>query len=93
MENEMFSNRLREVRKSRGLTQTQMSKMLNISATAYGDYERGRTEPDLNTLRMISNVLQVSIDYLLEVKHEKKDLIMVSQSDWDTLTRIVDKYK
>lgn len=89
----MFAEILRETRKIRGLTQIQMAKMLNISATGYGDYERGRTEPDLNTLRMISSVLQVSIDYLLEVKHEKKDLIRVSQSDWDTLTRIVDKYK
>lgn len=89
----MFSNKLRELRKSRGLTQIQIAKMLNISAISYGDYERGRTEPNLNTLRMISSILQVSIDYLLEVEHEKKDLIIVSKSDWDTLTRIVDKYK
>lgn len=66
MGNEVFANKLRKVRRSRGLTQTQMAKMLNISATGYGDYERGRTEPDIETLKKLSSILNVSIDELLE---------------------------
>ncbi len=73
----MFCERLKEIRKKNGLTQEDMARMLNISATAYGDYERGRTEPNLLTLKKIANILNVSIDYLLENKQEKsKDEII-----------------
>lgn len=73
----MFCERLKEIRKKNGLTQEDMASQLNISSVGYGAYERGKNEPDLLTLKKIANILNVSIDYLLENKQEKsKDEII-----------------
>ncbi len=62
----MFCDRLRDIRKRRGMTQEEMAKALNITSVGYGNYERGRNEPDIETLKKLSSILNVSIDELLE---------------------------
>lgn len=52
-------------RKELGLTQLQIAKMLNVSQQCYSDYENEKTDPDLNTLSKLADLLTVSIDYLL----------------------------
>ncbi len=42
-----------------------MAERLNISERAYQYYESGQREPNLDTLFDISNVFDISIDYLL----------------------------
>lgn len=60
-----FPQRLRELRKGKNLTQNDMAKLLNITVQAYGAYERGRSQPDFDTLVKIADFFNVSIDYLL----------------------------
>lgn len=62
----MFCEKLRELRKEKEMTQEEMAKALNVSTAGYGNYERGRTEPDIATLKRISAILNVSLDELLE---------------------------
>lgn len=57
---------LLELRKARGLTQKDVAAHLSISRQAYANYEAGTREPDLNTLRALSDFFDVSIDYLLD---------------------------
>ena len=57
--------RLKEVRNEKGLNQKKIAAYLNITQQTYSDYETGRTNPDINTLILISNILETSIDYLL----------------------------
>ena len=57
--------RLIELRKSKNLTQEQISKMLNISQRTYSAYELKQTEPNINTITILANFYNVSIDYLL----------------------------
>lgn len=57
--------RLKELREQKNLTQAQLSKFLNISASTIGMYEQGRRFPDENLLKHISQYFNVSIDYLL----------------------------
>lgn len=56
---------LRIARKEAGLTQVEIAKKINVSQQCYSDYENGKTDPDMNTLVMIADLLQVSTDYLL----------------------------
>lgn len=56
---------LRKLRQERNLTQLELSKMLQISASAIGMYEQGRREPDHDTLAKIADFFNVSTDYLL----------------------------
>ena len=61
----MFS-RIRNLREDSDLTQTEISKKLNISQHTYSHYENGTREIPISILIEIANIHNVSIDYLLE---------------------------
>lgn len=63
--NSIFSIRLRELRKSKRLTQRQVADLLHVAQTTIANYERGSRMPDLEKLAQIGVLFQVSIDYLL----------------------------
>lgn len=61
----IFHSKIKEFRKSINLTQKQMAERLNITERAYQYYESGQREPNLDTLFDISNIFDISTDYLL----------------------------
>lgn len=65
-------NRIRELRKARGLKQTDFSEILGVSQAALSGYETGKYQPDYDTLIKIANLLDVSTDYLLGKTDIKK---------------------
>ncbi len=73
----MKADRLIQIRTERGMTQSQLAKLLGVSPSAVGMYEQGRREPDGETLARMAGVLQCSTDELLGVKapHEVDDVI------------------
>ncbi len=60
-----FSERLRDLRKGCGLTQSNLGEMLGKSASAVGMWELGRNEPDMTTLNSLSSILGCSLEYLM----------------------------
>ena len=56
---------LKKLRKSKGLTQAELGKILGVSPSTIGMYEQGRRTPDKDSLIAISNYFNVSTDYLL----------------------------
>ena len=60
-----FSERLKELRKSKGYTQEYLAKTIGITPGAIGLYEQDRREPDNNTIITLAEVFGVSVDYLL----------------------------
>ncbi|WZL82645.1 helix-turn-helix transcriptional regulator [Vallitaleaceae bacterium 9-2] len=60
-----FSERIKELRLKKNLTQTELSKLLSVSKSTISMYENGNREPDLKTLKAIADFFNVSIDYLL----------------------------
>ncbi len=63
-------NNLKMLRKSDGLTQSQVAQALNIGTQAYSYYERGDREPPLELLCKMADYFNVSVDYL--IGHESK---------------------
>lgn len=61
----MFNKRLREVRMERKYTQQKMADMLDIALNTYQKYEQAERSPSLDCLVRISDILDVSTDYLL----------------------------
>jgi len=61
----MFNTRLNKTRKSKGYTAQQMADKLSISLSTYRKYESGHRSPNLEMLVKITNILEVSTDYLL----------------------------
>ena len=61
--------KLKEIRKNRGYTQKEVASFLGISQQAYQKLEAGRTEDmRISTLRKLCFLLDVSADYLLDIK-------------------------
>lgn len=60
-----FNEILRQLRKSRQLTQLELANALQISRSTIGMYEKGSREPDFDTLEIIADYFNVDIDYLL----------------------------
>ncbi len=54
------AEKIRLQRLQRGLSQENMADLLNLSTTAYGDIERGKTDLTLSRLAQIANVLAIS---------------------------------
>ena len=61
----MFTKRLKELRKARGLSQGALAKELGLSQQAVGKWETGRSTPDPATLAALASFFKVSVDYLL----------------------------
>lgn len=60
-----FGERVRKKRQQKGWTQELLAKELGVSTSFVGHIERGSRKASLETLVQISNVLGVSMDYLL----------------------------
>jgi len=60
-----FAERLLALRKGQGLTQKQLSVKIGVNRVTILNYEKGKREPDLNTIKCLSSVLMASTDYLL----------------------------
>lgn len=60
-----FGQRLRKLRENKKITQKELSKILNVSESAIGMYERGEREPNFETVDKIANFFNVPTDYLL----------------------------
>ncbi len=58
--------KLRELRKSKGVSQLKLALDLNTNQNTISRYETGEREPGINELIMIANYFNVSVDYLLE---------------------------
>lgn len=60
----IFGERLKEIRTERHLKQTDIAKLLNVSANTVYAWENDKQEPSMATLIKLSEILQVSLDYL-----------------------------
>ena len=58
---------LRALREDKDLKQKDMADLLNIHQTTYSDYELGRLNIPVNTLKQLAVFFDTSIDYLLDM--------------------------
>lgn len=67
---EVFCERLRELRKERGLSQKAFAEILQTTNSSVCDWERGRSQPDLTMLAKIACYFDISADYLLGLEDD-----------------------
>lgn len=62
----MFSERLRKLRKEKGVTQEELAKIIKVERSSIGKYEgKGGVIPSDDVKQRIADYFDVSIDYLL----------------------------
>ena len=60
-----MGDRIKEARKTRGLTQDQLAEILDVSVEFVGQIERSQRLPSMQIFIKLIEVLNVSADYLL----------------------------
>ena len=60
-----FCQNLKETRKLCNLTQKQVATELNVVESCYANWEQGRTEPNIDMLRKLGVIFNVSLDDLI----------------------------
>lgn len=61
----IFSQRMQELRLSKGINQKTLSANLHLTYTTLWNYENGKKFPRLSDLVSIADYFNISIDYLL----------------------------
>ena len=64
--------KLKDLREDRGLSRNDLSRMLSISQSAYGNYELEKRTPDIKTLMKIANFYGCTLDYLVNRLENKE---------------------
>lgn len=75
----IFSIRLKELRISKGFTQSELGKKVGVSQNTFTNWENGSREPNFKTLRKLANVLETTIDYLLGEEEMTVQLVFASR--------------
>lgn len=60
-----FSEQLRTIRKSRGITQKQLAQAVGASERGIQSYEIGERKPAFDQLLALADFFDVSLDYLV----------------------------
>jgi transcriptional regulator with XRE-family HTH domain len=79
-----LGDRLRDLRESRNLKQTDVAKALRISNKILSSYERNISMPTIENIKNLCEYYNVSADYLLQIEIQKEDTIS------DTTTTLVE---
>ena len=61
----IFAKRLRDLRKSKGATQTQIGQIIGITKAGIYDIEKGRSKTTLDNACALADYFNVSLDYLV----------------------------
>lgn len=75
-----IGNKLKELRKVRNMTLTQLAEATNLSPAYISNIERNQTSPTVNNLFKISTALGVEIiDIMADTTKEKDDLVTTKE--------------
>lgn len=61
-----FNNQLTKLRKRKNITQNELADMLGVKQYVISSWEIGRSEPNINQIIALSNIFNISTDYLLD---------------------------
>lgn len=87
--------KLKQLRKEKKLSQSEMAQILNVHQTAVSQWEQGRTTPDTQTLIKIADYFQVSADYLLGRNYDlidTKDAFSLNEKQLIKKYRVLDQH-
>lgn len=63
-----FNDNLRIARERRGFSQKEMAEKIGVAKSTYSLYESGNREPNVQTIKKIADILNVSADELLGIE-------------------------
>ena len=72
-----FNEKLTKLRKSSGMSQEDLAERLNVSRQAISKWEIGDCVPDTDNILLLSNIFNVTTDYLLKEEIELPNMAVI----------------
>ncbi|ASA97906.1 helix-turn-helix domain-containing protein [Anoxybacillus sp. LAT_38] len=69
---EYLGTRIQNARERKGLSASEAAKLVGVSKSTWSLYESDKRTPSVDTLKIIAEKLDVSMDYLVGLKREMK---------------------
>jgi len=63
-----MSERLKQLRKEKGVKQIEVAQAIGVTLSAYSNYEQGIREPSIDIIKKLCRYFDISADYLLGLK-------------------------
>lgn len=79
-----LGNRIKAARMKAGLSQKDVADYFEIKSQSVSQWESGKTDMNVSTLRKLAEFLKVSVDYLLDVHYPEPSLEMDMLKDPET---------
>ncbi|WP_324825118.1 helix-turn-helix transcriptional regulator [Sinanaerobacter sp. ZZT-01] len=79
-------NRIKRLREEKGLTQSELGEILHVKDSAISKYESEKIPLTAETLRTLSKIFDVSIDYILGMETERHPQVTELKSALDELS-------
>ena len=67
---DIFEIRLKELGKEKNLTQKELAQIFSTTDDSIFSWEKGRSQPSIDTIRKFCEFFEVSADYLLGIEDE-----------------------
>lgn len=74
-------NRITKLRKEKGISQISLAMQLNVSQKTISDYENGKSEPGISTLKHMADIFNTSVDYIIEYTDVRTPLDKIAQRE------------
>ena len=94
MTNINIGNKIRELRKKKGITQEALASVFSVSPQAVSKWESGLTYPDMEMIPVIAGYFEVSMDILFDydVREMKAKIQKIIDDAWDYFFNDTQKY-
>jgi len=73
MKKETFGNMVAALRKEKGMTQLELAEKMGVTDKAVSKWERDLSFPDVSSIPKLAEILEVSVDELMQVKTDAKE--------------------
>lgn len=72
--------RIKELRKEKSMNQIALGMELNFSQKIISEYENGKVEPSITTLKKLASIFNTSVDYIIEYTDIRQPIDKIAQS-------------
>ncbi|WP_265456098.1 helix-turn-helix transcriptional regulator [Enterococcus sp. HY326] len=83
-----LATKLKLHREKRNLSQEEVAKIIKVSRQTISNWETGKTLPDINSLILVSNLYDISLDFMLKgdenymnkIEKDTQDLVRLQKA-------------
>ncbi len=85
----MIGDKLKKLRTSKGLTQTELGKLAEVSYIQIGRYEKNASKPSSKVIKKLADALEVDTNYFFEDVSSNIDINIIDEK-YEKLRVLID---